>query len=125
MTQTSTPKSVKEVIVGVMPTQKVVELFQTMAIISFNMGNLNMEVNNLKNKLATWEKEKVVLQEELDKEREFHKGYKTNVEIWKKNCWKKRRRSTESITLTSIVRDGIRIEEEFGPSQCQEKTRGL
>jgi hypothetical protein len=52
----------------------------------------------------------------LDKEREFHKGYKTNVEIWKKNCWKKRRRSTESITLTSIVRDGIRIEEEFGPS---------
>ncbi len=31
------------------------------------------------------EKEKVVLHEELDKEREFQKGYKNNVEIWKKN----------------------------------------
>jgi hypothetical protein len=42
-----------------------------MAIISLNMGNLNMEVSNLKNKLATREKEKAVLQEELDKERDF------------------------------------------------------
>jgi len=30
-----------------------------------------MEVNSMKNKLATREKEKAVLQEELDKERKF------------------------------------------------------
>jgi hypothetical protein len=52
---------------------------------NFNMGNLTLEVNTLKNILATGEKEKVVLQEELDKERNFQKGYKHNVEIWKKN----------------------------------------
>jgi ribosome maturation factor RimP len=42
-------------------------------------------VSSLKNRLAIGEKEKVVLQEGLDKEREFQKGYKHNVEIWKKN----------------------------------------
>jgi len=34
------------------------------------MGNLTLEVNTLKNRLAIGEKEKVVLQEELDKERD-------------------------------------------------------
>jgi hypothetical protein len=32
-----------------------------MAIISLNMGNLNMEVNNPKKKLATREKKKAIL----------------------------------------------------------------
>jgi hypothetical protein len=49
------------------------------------MGNLTLEVNALKNKLAMREKEKEVLQEELDKKKKFQKGYKHNVEIWKKN----------------------------------------
>jgi len=44
-----------------------------------------MEVNTLKNKSPIGEKEKAVLQEELDKERDFQKGYKNNVEIWRKN----------------------------------------
>jgi hypothetical protein len=48
---------------------------------NLNMGNLTLEVNNLNNILAIGEKEKVVLQEELDKERDFQKGYKHNVEI--------------------------------------------
>jgi hypothetical protein len=52
---------VEEVIVEVMQANKAVELFQTMAIVNMNMGNLTLEVNNLKNKLATREKEKVVL----------------------------------------------------------------
>jgi hypothetical protein len=56
-----------------------------MAIISLNMGNLNLEVRSLKNRLAIGERENVVRQEELDKEKDFHKGYKHNVEIWKKN----------------------------------------
>ncbi len=47
---------------------------------SLNMGNLTLEVNNLKNRLATREKEKVMLQEELDKERNIEKGYKHIVE---------------------------------------------
>jgi bacterioferritin (cytochrome b1) len=68
-----------------MKANKVVELFQTIAIVSLNMGNLTLEVNTLKNRFVTGEKEKVVLQEELDKERKFQKGYKHNVEIWRKN----------------------------------------
>jgi len=61
----------KEVATKVMKVDKVVELFQTMAIVSLNMGIFFLEVNILKNILITWEKEKVMLQEELDKERNF------------------------------------------------------
>jgi hypothetical protein len=39
-----------------------------MAIVGMNMGNLTLEVNTMKNILAMGEKEKAVLQEELDKE---------------------------------------------------------
>jgi hypothetical protein len=46
---------------------------------------LTLEINTLKNILAIGEKEKVVLQEELDKERDFKKGYKNNLDIWRKN----------------------------------------
>jgi hypothetical protein len=42
-----------------------------MAIMNLNMGNLTLEVNVMKNKLVIGEKEKAMLQEELDKEREF------------------------------------------------------
>jgi hypothetical protein len=35
------------------------------------MGNLTLEVNSLKNRLVTREKEKVIPQEELDKEKDF------------------------------------------------------
>jgi hypothetical protein len=35
------------------------------------MGNLNLEVSSSKNRFATREKEKVVLHEELDKEKDF------------------------------------------------------
>ncbi len=75
----------EEVVVDVMKIDKVIELFQTMAIVILNMENLTLEVNTLKNMLVMREKEKVVLQEELDKKKDFQKGYKHNVEIWKKN----------------------------------------
>jgi hypothetical protein len=42
-----------------------------MGNVSLNIGNLNLEVSNLKNRLAIKEKEKVILQVELDKERDF------------------------------------------------------
>jgi hypothetical protein len=44
-----------------MQANKLVELFQTMAIVNMNVGNLTLEANNLNNKLATGEKEKVIL----------------------------------------------------------------
>jgi hypothetical protein len=47
MTHTSTPKSMEEVVVEVMKANKVVESFQTMAIVNLNMGNLTLEVNTL------------------------------------------------------------------------------
>jgi regulator of replication initiation timing len=62
---------VEEVVVEVMQVDKAVELFQTMAIVNLNMGNLNLEVSSLKNRLAKKEKEKAVLQVELNKERDF------------------------------------------------------
>ncbi len=71
MTQTSTPKSVEEVVGEVMKANRVVELFQTMAIMSLNMGNLTLEVNVMKNKLVMGEKEKALLQKELNKKRNF------------------------------------------------------
>ncbi len=66
MTQINTPKSMEEVVTKVMQVDKVVELFQTMAIMSLNMGNLTLEANNLNNRLVIGEKEKAILKEEFD-----------------------------------------------------------
>jgi hypothetical protein len=61
MTHTSTPKFVEEVVAEVMKVDKVTKLFQTMAIVNLNMGNLTLGVNTLKIRLIMGEKEKVVL----------------------------------------------------------------
>jgi hypothetical protein len=50
-----------EVAIKVMKADKAVELFQTMAIVNLNMGNLAFELNILKNKLIIREKEKTML----------------------------------------------------------------
>ncbi len=71
----------EKVVAKIMQVDKAIELFQTMAIVSLNMQNLTLKVNNLKNMLVIREKEKEVVHEELDKERDFEKGYKHNVEI--------------------------------------------
>ncbi len=42
-----------------------------MAILSLNTWNLNLEMSGLKNRLAIEEKEKILLQVELAKERDF------------------------------------------------------
>jgi hypothetical protein len=62
---------VEELVAKIMQAQKAAELFQTMVIINLNMGNLNLEVNNMKNKLAIEEKEKAIQHEELDREKDF------------------------------------------------------
>jgi hypothetical protein len=41
----NTPKFVEEVAAKVMKTNKATKLFQTMAIVSLNMGDLILEVN--------------------------------------------------------------------------------
>ncbi len=64
-------KVLEEVVAKVMQVDKAVESFQTMAIMSLNMGNLNLEVSNLKNILTTKMKEKVILQMKLAKDKHF------------------------------------------------------
>jgi hypothetical protein len=64
-----------------MQTNEVTKLFQTMAIVNMNMGNLNLEVSSLNSRLTIEEKEKATLQKELEKERDFQKEYKYNIEI--------------------------------------------
>jgi hypothetical protein len=75
----------EEVTIEVTKTYKAIELFKTMAIMSLSMGSLILKVNTLKNKLVMGDKEKVMLQEELDKEKKFQKGYKHNAKILRKN----------------------------------------
>ncbi len=48
MTQTSKLKSMEEVATKAMKANKATRLFQTMAIVSLNMGNLTLRVNILK-----------------------------------------------------------------------------
>ncbi len=74
-----------KIVEEVMQVDKVVKLFQTMAIVNINMGNSNLEVSSLKNRLHIKEKEKAILQVQLDKERNFQREYKHNVKIWRKN----------------------------------------
>jgi len=59
----------EEVVIEVMKVDKAIELFQTMAIVNLNMGNLTLKVNALNNKLVIGEK--AVLWEELDKEKDI------------------------------------------------------
>jgi len=60
-TQTSTPRFVEEVAIEVMKANKIVELFQTMAIMSLNMENLDLDMSNLKNRVTIEAKEKTTL----------------------------------------------------------------
>jgi hypothetical protein len=62
---------VEEVTAEAMQADKIVKLFQTMAIVTLNMGNLNLKVSNFKNVLTIEEKKKATLQEELEKEMNF------------------------------------------------------
>jgi hypothetical protein len=61
----------EEVATKIMKVEKATRLFQTIAIVNLNMGNLTLGVNTLKNTLVAGEKEKAMLHEELDKERDF------------------------------------------------------
>ncbi len=60
-THISTLKSMDEVAIEVMQANNVVKLFKTITIMNLHMGNLNLEVSNLNNRLAIEEKEKAIL----------------------------------------------------------------
>jgi len=62
---------VEEVAIEVMKSYMVIELFQTMLIVSLNMGKFDSGGKYFEDYKAKKEREKVVLQEELDKERDF------------------------------------------------------
>jgi bacterioferritin (cytochrome b1) len=68
------------------------------------MGNLI-----LKNKLVTREKEKAMLQEELDKERDFQKGYKHNVKIWRGNRAKVKQKYIYSLRYYKMKMKSSRV----------------
>jgi len=73
------------------------------------MGNLILELNTLKNRLVTGEKEKAMLQEELDKERDFQKGYKHNVEIWTKNMAEVKQKYIYSLKICRMRMKSSRV----------------
>jgi hypothetical protein len=50
----------EEVVAKVMKIDKIIKLFQTLVIVSLNMGNLILKVNTLKTILAIGEKEKAM-----------------------------------------------------------------
>ncbi len=67
-----------------MQVDKVVEVFQTMAIVNLNMGNLNLEVSSLKNRLTIkGEKEGNIIRR-IGEGEGLLEGYKHNIKIWRK-----------------------------------------
>ncbi len=53
-----TPESMRQMAKEVLEGNKIIEVFQTMAIISLMMGNLGLEMQSLKNRLTIMEGEK-------------------------------------------------------------------
>jgi hypothetical protein len=51
--QNFTPKNVQHMANDVLKSNKIVQMFQAMAIINLKMGNLGLEVQTLKTKLGT------------------------------------------------------------------------
>jgi hypothetical protein len=56
--QIFTPKYVEDIITNVMESNKSTEMFQAMAIVSLNMGNLGLKVESLETKLTMVEGDK-------------------------------------------------------------------
>ncbi len=75
----------EEVVTKVIQLDNAIELFQTMAIMSLNMGNLTMEGNSVKNIWLQGRRRRQCWKKNWIKRKKFQKGYKHNVEIWRKN----------------------------------------
>jgi hypothetical protein len=56
--QNFTPRSVEDLAIEILEGNKNIEMFQAMAIVSFKMGNLGLEIKSLKTILTTIEGER-------------------------------------------------------------------
>jgi hypothetical protein len=52
------PKNVEDITIDVMENNKIIEMFQAMAIVRLKMGNLGLEVKSLETKFTMVEGEK-------------------------------------------------------------------
>ncbi len=68
----------------VLESNRIVGMFQTMAIISLMMGNLGLEVQSLKNRLTIMEGEKQGLLKQMKEEHEGYVKYRKCTTNWKK-----------------------------------------
>jgi hypothetical protein len=107
----------EEVDVEVMQVDKATKLFRPWQL-SLNRGYLNLEVSSLKNRLATREKEKVVVQVELDKD--FHKEYRHNIEIWGKNMAKNEQKIKTFIHKMQDENKELKVSTKLMKSQVEE-----
>ncbi len=69
---------------NVMESNKTIEMFQAMAIVSMKMGNLGLKVQSLKIRLTTVKQEKQGLFRQMQKEQEGYDKYNKQMGGWKK-----------------------------------------
>lgn len=69
---------------NVMESNKTIEMFQAMAIVSMKMGNLGLKVQSLKIRLTTVKQEKQRLFRQMQKEQEGYDKYNKQMGGWKK-----------------------------------------
>lgn len=74
-------------------------------------------MNNLKNKLAIEKKDKASLQEEFEKEKDFQKEYKHNIEIQRKQKTKNEHKIKTLILI--IEEDNEELKEKIGLMKFQ------
>lgn len=69
---------------NVMESNKTIEMFQAMAIVSMKMGNLGLKVQSLKIRLTTVKQEKQGFFRQMQKEQEGYDKYNKQMGGWKK-----------------------------------------
>ncbi len=74
--QNLTPKFVEDMVARVLKNNKIVKMFQAMAIVSLKMGNLGLKVHSLKINLTTLGGKKQGLLKQMQKEQEGHEEHK-------------------------------------------------
>lgn len=77
--QNLTPKFVEDMVARVLKNNKIVKMFQAMAIVSLKMGNLGLEVHSLNIRLTTLQGKKQGLLRQMQKEQEGHEEYKKRM----------------------------------------------
>ncbi len=82
--QNLTLKFVEDMAIDVLESNKTIEMFQTIAIVSLKMGNLGLKAMSLKIRLTIVEREKKGLFKQMQNEQEGYDKYKKQMGGWKK-----------------------------------------